>query len=131
MASGNASTSVRDLCSLSASASRETLRSLKGAVACPEVPTIPNSLRCFRFANVKEQSVARRITNPGLRLSSISTLTSALAAFRSKVHTQATLMLSKWICGKGFILNLTHEYDCELDPKLSCQPSAEMSEIIF
>jgi hypothetical protein len=47
------------------------------------------------------------------------------------VHTQATLMLSKWICGKGFILNLTHEYDCELDPKLSCQPSAEMSEIIF
>src|ERR1700730_16970768 len=49
MASGNASTSVLDLCSLSASASRETLRSLKGAVACPEVPTILNSFAMFQI----------------------------------------------------------------------------------
>jgi hypothetical protein len=39
-----------------------------------------------------------------------------------------------WEEGKGFILDLTHEYNYELDPeraKRSCQPSAEMSEIIF
>src|ERR1017187_1370639 len=51
MASGNASTSVLDLCSLSASASRETLRSLKGALACPEVPTILNS---FAMLQIRE-----------------------------------------------------------------------------
>src|SRR5580700_6338256 len=49
MASGNASTSVLDLCSLSASASRETLRSLKGAAACPEVSTILNSFATFQI----------------------------------------------------------------------------------
>src|SRR5579864_9649334 len=49
MASGNASTSVLDLCSLSASASRETLRSLKGAGDCPEVPTILNSFAMFQI----------------------------------------------------------------------------------
>jgi hypothetical protein len=39
-----------------------------------------------------------------------------------------------WEEGKGFILDLTHEYDYELDlerRKRSCQPSAEMSEIVF
>src|ERR1700733_9462201 len=56
MASGNASTSVLDRCSLSASDSRETLRSLKGAVACPEVPTILNS-----FATVQIRECQRTI----------------------------------------------------------------------
>jgi hypothetical protein len=39
-----------------------------------------------------------------------------------------------WEEGKGFILDLTHEYDyawIRSDAKRSCQPSIEMSEIIF
>ena len=86
--SGNASTSVRNPCSLSASASKETLGSLKSAVASRCRP-YSTPLRSFRFANGKERSVARRITTPRLRLSSTSTLTFALAVFRSKVHTLA------------------------------------------
>src|ERR1700686_560705 len=96
MASGNASTSVRDLCSLSASASRETLRSLKGAVACPEVPTILNSLEMFQIRECQRTICGAR--NYKSRATSVLNLDLNIRAgclpVKSAHSSQATLIVS-------------------------------------
>src|ERR1700686_5581366 len=96
MASGNASTSVLDLCSLSASVSRETLRSLKGAVACPEVPTILNSFAMFQIREC--QRTICGAPNYNSRATSILNLDLNIRAgclpVKSAHSSQATLMVS-------------------------------------
>src|ERR1700727_798842 len=124
MASGNASTSVLDLCSLSASASRETLRSC--AVACPDVPTI-NSL--VMLQNREPQRTNRGTPNYKSRATSILNLDlnirAACLQVKSAHSSQTTLsclLHQESSCGNqaGFIISrkpdMWHPHTWELSP---------------